>query len=58
MENYLIIGASSGIGKALGLRLADAGHQVYGTFNKNEINPEHPLIKYFQLHPLSYCNPL
>ncbi|MBK9677417.1 MAG: hypothetical protein IPO69_00695 [Saprospiraceae bacterium] len=34
MSNYLIINASSGIGKALALGLADDGHQVYGTYHK------------------------
>ena len=49
MENYLIIGVSSGIGKALAIRLANNGHQVYGTFNKNKTYPVHPLINCFQL---------
>lgn len=49
MENYLIIGASSGIGKALATQLANSGHQVFGTFNKHEINSEKPNLQYFKL---------
>ena len=50
MANYLIIGASSGIGKTLANQLADAGHQVFGTFNSTEIESEHASIHY---HPLN-----
>lgn len=37
MANYLIIGASSGIGKSLAKLLTDQGDNVYGTYNKNQI---------------------
>lgn len=52
MENYVIIGASSGIGKSLSLQLANAGNRVFGTFNTNEIKTEHSLIEYFPLNVL------
>ncbi len=50
MSNYLIIGASSGIGKTLAEQLSSSGHQVYGTFHKTEVHSGNTLIKY---HPLN-----
>ena len=35
MKNYLIIGASSGIGKALAQILVDNGNKVFATYNQN-----------------------
>lgn len=50
MANYLILGASSGIGKKLSEQLAASGHQVIGTYYQHKIEAEHPGI---QLHPLN-----
>ena len=36
MSTYLIIGASSGIGKKLSEQLLDSGHRVYATYFKNK----------------------
>jgi NAD(P)-dependent dehydrogenase (short-subunit alcohol dehydrogenase family) len=38
MGNYLVIGGSSGIGKALVNNLANAGHSVYSTYNSTDFN--------------------
>jgi NAD(P)-dependent dehydrogenase (short-subunit alcohol dehydrogenase family) len=37
MGNYLVVGASSGIGKAIASQLVSEGHQVIGTYNTNRI---------------------
>jgi NAD(P)-dependent dehydrogenase (short-subunit alcohol dehydrogenase family) len=50
MANYLIIGASSGIGKKLAEKLSETGHQVFGTYFKNEIRSDHTRIQYYPLN--------
>ncbi|MBK7884875.1 MAG: SDR family oxidoreductase [Chitinophagaceae bacterium] len=52
MSNYLIIGASSGIGKSLAGQLAASGHQVFGTFCKNKVDSENNLVSYNYLDVL------
>jgi len=51
MNNYLIVGASSGIGLSLAQLLNQQGHKVYGTFNKTAVN-ENAGIQYHKLNVL------
>ncbi len=52
MENYLIIGGSSGIGQALAAELSQAGNQVFATFNKNEPTNDDANIHFHHLNVL------
>jgi NAD(P)-dependent dehydrogenase (short-subunit alcohol dehydrogenase family) len=52
MKNYLIIGASSGIGKRLAYMLADSGNNVYGTFCTKPVQNSEPGPEYH------FCNVL
>ena len=37
MGNYLVVGASSGMGKEIATQLSAEGHQVFATYNRNVI---------------------
>jgi NAD(P)-dependent dehydrogenase (short-subunit alcohol dehydrogenase family) len=50
LKNYLIIGASSGIGKSLANKLAESGHQVFGTYNENRVEAGSSNISYSHLN--------
>lgn len=52
MQNYLIIGGSSGIGLTLAEQLSESGCNVIATFNKTEPAGNNPHIQYHQLNVL------
>lgn len=52
MGNFLVVGASSGIGNAIALQLIKEGHEVYGTFNSHPIES----VQNFNTHPLNVLN--
>jgi NAD(P)-dependent dehydrogenase (short-subunit alcohol dehydrogenase family) len=49
MQKYLIIGASSGIGKELSNALTLSGHKVYGTYRSKLTENGHPLVEFHYL---------
>ena len=46
MKNFLIVGASSGIGKELASILNREGHKVYGTYHNNPIEQSNENVEY------------
>lgn len=52
MKNYLIIGASSGIGKSLANKLAESGHNVFATYNEHPQDDAVQNITYSHLNVL------
>ncbi|MEP7233264.1 MAG: SDR family oxidoreductase [Ginsengibacter sp.] len=50
MSNYLIVGASSGIGQRLASQLSDTGNKVYATYYTNKVEPANDLIEYHYLN--------
>lgn len=53
MKNYVIIGASSGIGQSLANDLAANDNAVFGSYNKNEVGSNQNNLKFFHLNILS-----
>lgn len=51
-KKYLVIGASSGIGKQSAEQLASQGFEVYGTYNKNETSSSNSSLEYYPLNVL------
>jgi NAD(P)-dependent dehydrogenase (short-subunit alcohol dehydrogenase family) len=52
MSNFLIVGASSGIGLQLAHQLAESGHRVYGTYHTHPQADVPPNLSYHALNVL------
>jgi NAD(P)-dependent dehydrogenase (short-subunit alcohol dehydrogenase family) len=52
MQNYLIIGGSSGIGQELATQLSQSGNEVFATFNKREPGSENSQVHFHHLDVL------
>jgi NAD(P)-dependent dehydrogenase (short-subunit alcohol dehydrogenase family) len=52
MGNYLVVGASSGIGKAIASQLLQEGHFVYATYHTHPIETVHPQLAVHALNVL------
>jgi NAD(P)-dependent dehydrogenase (short-subunit alcohol dehydrogenase family) len=52
MKNYVVIGASSGIGEKLAHMLAESGHRVFATYNTKEKSSTANNMSYHQLDVL------
>jgi NAD(P)-dependent dehydrogenase (short-subunit alcohol dehydrogenase family) len=53
MKNYLIVGASSGIGQQLANALAKQGYRVYGTYNTHPVHDHPNNVSFHQLDVLA-----
>lgn len=58
MRDYLIIGASGGIGQELAKQLAESGNKVIATYNNNAPTTEIPNIDYHHLNVLEEISSL
>ncbi len=47
MKNYLVVGASSGIGRELALLLTREGHEVFGTYRNTKVQTEEGIVYHF-----------
>lgn len=52
MANYLIVGGSSGIGKALVEQLVNEGHRVYTTYHTHPVESNNSSLSYHALNVL------